>query len=353
MISFIVPAHNEAAGLGRTLQAIQDSARTTGQPFEVIVVDDASTDATAEVARQWQATVLGVNHRQIAATRNSGGRAARGEQLLFVDADTTINPHVVASALRRMQAGAVGGGAPARFADAVPLYARLLIWWLGVFMRLAGLAGGAFMFCTRAAFQATGGFDERLFGAEDAAFSSALKRKGRFVVLSEHVLTSGRRVRAASGLQVLANLVCIGIAPGQVLTRRSAVEKIWYDSNRQNDDVIYRSLTVRLSNALALVILLVLVTLPVWLVPWPVWLKDSPLGDIRLVALVLLAHVGLVLWPCAWLLIRSLGRQSQWLERLKLTALIAVSLWFAWSSTRGVIWFWIGFCHWLAHFWNG
>ena len=131
------------------------------------------------------------------------------------------------------------------------------------------------------------------------------------------------------------------------------MEKIWYDSNRQNDDVIYRSLTVRLSNALALVILLVLVTLPVWLVPWPVWLKDSPLGDLRLVALVLLAHVGLVLWPCAWLLIRSLGRQPQWLERLKLTALIAVSLWFAWSSTRGVIWFWIGFCHWLAHFWNG
>jgi glycosyltransferase involved in cell wall biosynthesis len=47
MISFIVPAHNEQACLGRTLQAIQESARVEGQSYEIIVVDDASTDATA------------------------------------------------------------------------------------------------------------------------------------------------------------------------------------------------------------------------------------------------------------------------------------------------------------------
>src|SRR6267142_250624 len=111
MISFIVPAHNEQTGLGRTLQAIHDSARVVGQPYEIIVVDDASTDATAEVARQHHATVVPVNHRQIAATRNSGGRAARGERLFFVDADTTINPRVVTAALRHMNKGAAGGAA--------------------------------------------------------------------------------------------------------------------------------------------------------------------------------------------------------------------------------------------------
>src|SRR5688572_25807884 len=102
MISFIVPAHNEQPGLGRTLQAIHDSARAVGQPYEVIVVDDASTDATAEVAGQHNAIVVPVNHRQIAATRNSGGRAARGDRLFFVDADTTINTRAVAAALRYM-----------------------------------------------------------------------------------------------------------------------------------------------------------------------------------------------------------------------------------------------------------
>ena len=133
MISFIIPAHNEQAGIGRTLEAIHEAARAAGQPYEIMVVDDASTDATAEIARQHGATLLPVNHRQIAATRNSGGRAAHGDRLFFVDADTTINPRVVAAALRVMDKGAAGGGAPARFEGDVPLYAPLLLWWLGWF----------------------------------------------------------------------------------------------------------------------------------------------------------------------------------------------------------------------------
>jgi hypothetical protein len=60
---------------------------------------------------------------------------------LFVDADTTINPQVVASALRSMDKGAVGGGAPARFDSAAPWYARFLLLWFGWWMRLAGIAG--------------------------------------------------------------------------------------------------------------------------------------------------------------------------------------------------------------------
>src|SRR4051794_20932953 len=115
MISFILPAHNEQSCLGRTLRAIHESARAVGRPYEIIVVDDASTDATAGVAREHDATVLAVSHRQIAATRNAGGRAARGERLFFVDADTIIRPRVVAAALRHLDRGASGGGAPARF----------------------------------------------------------------------------------------------------------------------------------------------------------------------------------------------------------------------------------------------
>src|ERR1039457_6883702 len=125
MNSFIVPAHNEEASLGRTMQAIHASARATGQPYEVLVVDDASTDATADIAKQNGAHIVSVNHRQIAATRNAGGRAAQGDRLFFVDADTVVNPRVVASALRALDQGAAGGGSPARFDRDAPLYARL------------------------------------------------------------------------------------------------------------------------------------------------------------------------------------------------------------------------------------
>jgi glycosyltransferase involved in cell wall biosynthesis len=61
MISFVVPAHNEQACLGRTLQAIHDAACAIGKPYEVIVVDDASTDATADVGRIAGAIVVPVN----------------------------------------------------------------------------------------------------------------------------------------------------------------------------------------------------------------------------------------------------------------------------------------------------
>src|SRR5262249_23120671 len=70
----------------------------------------ASTDGTGEIAKQNSARVVRANHRQIAATRNSGARVASGERLFFVDADTTINARAVAAALRAMDRGAVGGG---------------------------------------------------------------------------------------------------------------------------------------------------------------------------------------------------------------------------------------------------
>jgi glycosyltransferase involved in cell wall biosynthesis len=224
MNSFIVPAHNEQADLGRTLQAIHQSAAATGQPYEIIVADDASTDATAQIARQNGATVVSVNYRQIAATRNAGARVAQGGRLFFVDADTTVDPRAVASALRALDKGAAGGGATARFDDDSPLYARLLVVYFGVGARLAGIAGGAFLFCTREAFHAVGGFDEKLFGAEDAVMSWALKREGRFVVLWQSVLTSGRRMRGLHGLRMLFALVRMDFTPG-MLTRRSAVKK--------------------------------------------------------------------------------------------------------------------------------
>jgi glycosyltransferase involved in cell wall biosynthesis len=348
MISFIVPAHNEQSCLGGTIEAIHDAARVVGRPYEIIVVDDASTDATAAIAREHNATVVPVNHRQIAATRNSGARAARGEPLFFVDADTTIGPRVVASALQKMDKGAVGGGAPARFDGTVPAYAHLLLWWLGLFMRLGGLSGGAFMFCTRQAFHAVGGFDERLFGAEDAAMSWALKREGRFVVLWQHVLTSGRRTRGMHGLQMVSALIRMAFFP-KMLTRRSSVRKIWYDSNREADDRTPDSLAVQASNAILLLIMIVMITGPFWiLIPWSLSPRESPLGKIRYGIAIFSCHVGLVLWPCAYFLVRGLVRQKRWIERLKLTALIALCLWFAWGATREVIWFWAGLYDWLA-----
>lgn len=356
MISFIVPAHNEQACLGRTLQAIQESARAVGQPFEIIVVDDASTDATAEIAGQHQARVVSVNHRQIAATRNSGARASNGERVFFVDADTTVNPRAVASALRAMDNGAVGGGVMTwvDMNESVPLYARLLLVLLFFAPKLVGFTGGAFMFCTRAAFHATGGFNERLYWAEEAGFALALKRQGRFFVPWQHVLTSGRRLRTMSGGQLLMGGVRMMFSPIKLFTQRSSVEKVWYNSNRADDDRMPSSLAVQISNGIALVIIIVVVTGPVWdFIPWTLTPLDSLQGKYRYFTGIVLCHLGTLAWLIGLVLLVNVLRQRRWTGLIQSIALIGICFWQGWESTHGVIRIWTYFLRWFARFHSG
>ena len=242
-------------------------------------------------------------------------------------------------AMRCMDRGAVGGGAPARFDSPAPLYAQFLLLWFGWWMRLAGIAGGAFQFCTRDAFHAVGGFDERLCGGEDAMMSWVLKREGRFVVFWPTVVTSGRRMQGVRGLQMIGTLVWAAFFP-KTLKQRSSL-KIWYASNRDESRTIPDFLITQGANAFLLLITVVLLTDPLFgLFPQLRTLIGRPLGDVRFAADILLCHVFLVLWPCAGFLLRSLFRQTRWLERMKVAGLIALCSSFAWKVTGVVVWFW-------------
>lgn len=199
MISFIVPAHNEEAWISRCLSAIEVAMRSVAPSHEILVVDDASTDATASIAGQHGARVIPVTYRQISATRNAGAREARGDIFFFVDADTLVNDAVIHSALNTIEHGAVGGGCIPQFEGRLPLWFRLFYPLMIVVMRwLLCQTGGACLFCTRESFEATGGFSEALYAAEEDRWVKALKRHGRFSVLLDPVVTSGRSLRAQS-----------------------------------------------------------------------------------------------------------------------------------------------------------
>jgi glycosyltransferase involved in cell wall biosynthesis len=149
MISFIIPAYNEEQLLGRTLTAVMAAARPIGEHFEVVVVDDASTDRTAAIAREHGARIISVANRQIAATRNAGAREASGELFVFIDADTVVNERVVTEAVKAMRQGAAGGGCAFRIDGELPLYARVMAALMVPAYRMLGLASGCFLFCTR------------------------------------------------------------------------------------------------------------------------------------------------------------------------------------------------------------
>src|SRR5215468_9227265 len=198
MISFVVPAHNEEQLLGRTLEALNAAGRSLARPYEIVVANDASTDRTSEIAREHGARVVSVACRQIAGSRNAGARAAGGAKFVFVDADTVVTTRAVAAAVAEMEGGAVGGGARFRFDGDVPFHGRLLMAIAPPLYHLFGLAGGCFLFCTREAFEAVGGFNEQLFAAEECDMSRKLGKLGRFALLREVVMTSGRKLRSHS-----------------------------------------------------------------------------------------------------------------------------------------------------------
>jgi len=233
MISFIIPARNEEALLGQTLDSISNAAPALKTDYEIIVVNDASTDSTASIAQSHGAKVVNVELRKISAVRNAGARAARGDLFIFVDADTQVTAEVLLSVQKAISDGAVGGGARLVCDAATPAAARCIIWvfmffWFG----LCYWAAGCFVFARREAFEKIGGFDERYYATEEMHISRALKRQGRFRIVSGRVITSGRKVRMYSlgqNLWLIVRLLFRGVRGYQ----RKEGLGYWYDDRRE------------------------------------------------------------------------------------------------------------------------
>src|SRR5919198_4161085 len=233
MLSFIVPAHNEEFELSSTLTAIRAAASGAAQPFEIIVVDDASTDATPEIAEQAGARVVSIQRRQIAAARNAGARAAQGSYLFFVDADTRITQSHVTEAIAALKGGYTGGSARVVLDGMIPIWGRVLLHAFGTLYFGLNLGAGAFLFTTRRNFQAIGGFGEQYFAGEEVYFSLALRKLGRFKVLREPITTSGRKLRMYPAGQFLRNF--FGVIIGGPHAVRSRVKlRLWYDGKRES-----------------------------------------------------------------------------------------------------------------------
>lgn len=179
--SLVIPAYNEAKLLPRlldTVDAARASYRGGAGAIEVILADNASTDATPALAAARGLRVVRVEPRCIAAVRNGGARVARGEILCFIDADSQLHPatfNAIDDALARpdVVAGATG--------------VRLERWSLGIALTwclivpiviLTKMDTGV-VFCRRRDFEAVGGYDERRELAEDVAFLWALRKLGR------------------------------------------------------------------------------------------------------------------------------------------------------------------------------
>ena len=234
-MSFVVPAWNEETLLPRCLAAIHAAAQTENLPYELVVADDASTDRTAEVARAHHAGLVRCDHRQIAATRNSGARVCDGDVLIFIDADTFVTPEALGATVRAVEAGATFGGADLTWDGEIPLWPRVMLRSVLRIYPILKLASGAFFFCTRDAFEQVGGFDESVFATEEYELAKRLRRVGRYAWIRERVVTSGRRLRAYSMRELLGESARMALG-GKKATRSRERSRLWYQERREDPE---------------------------------------------------------------------------------------------------------------------
>lgn len=237
LFSLIIPAWNESAYIAQTLEKITAVLAHVEQHgahrAELIVVDNNSTDNTAEIAGAFGATVVFEPVNQIASARNRGAEAASGEVLIFMDADTTCSAKLLNQVLARLSTGSVVGGgstiAPDKPVAAAAM--RGIRFWNGI-SQTANLAAGCFVFCRRDAFDAVGGFSEKVYAGEEIFLSRALKRWGRkhdmrFEIMTvDAVVTSVRKLEWYSSLQ-LARQALLVFIPGALYSKRLC--RTWYD----------------------------------------------------------------------------------------------------------------------------
>ena len=240
-VSVVLPAFNEEKLLPAALAAVKAAASAftaRGWDWECVVCDNNSTDRTAELGRAAGARVVFEPVNQIGRARDAGARAANGEWLIFIDADSTPSEALFAAIADQIAAGrALGGGSMVELEPGTPRYARFVCGFWNLWSRLAGWAAGSCVWVEAAAFRAAGGFGTEYYAGEEVFLSRHLKslarRSGRrFVILSAHPLrTSSRKLKLYTVTEAGRFFFRMLFTAGRAAKRPENCE-IWYDGRR-------------------------------------------------------------------------------------------------------------------------
>ena len=224
-ISIVVPTLNEASCLERTLRHL---SLLNPPAWEVLVVDGGSEDETIAIAQKVGARVICSDERGRSVQMNQGAKAASGEILCFLHADTSVPDDLVAVIEQTLaDQTVVGGGFISLMAGSqqtrwlVSLHNYLKTYYAPLIFRphlffkgLRLLFGDQVMFCRRSDFWECGGFDSALPIMEEGDLCLKLVRRGRIRLVNRIVQSSDRRVAHWGSLKATAIYLYIGFLWG-------------------------------------------------------------------------------------------------------------------------------------------
>ncbi len=197
-ISVVVPAYNEEKYIARCLEALREQSYGS---YEVIVVDNASTDATSKVAMEFADRVVHEPQKGVARARQRGWKEACGEIVAFTDADTIVLKNWLDVIEASLQNDALAVYGPV-YLDCSGLNGWLarhgftLFLKINHFVRRPNIVGSNFA-AKRSALDAVGGFDVTAPSAEDVELGLRLLKLGKIEFNQNMIVhTSARRLKA-------------------------------------------------------------------------------------------------------------------------------------------------------------
>ncbi|QQR93530.1 carotenoid biosynthesis protein [bacterium] len=195
MLSIVIPAYNEESIITETITNVKEVLLAIDQNFEIIVVDNNSTDNTSDLAKSLGAKVFFEPENSIAKARNMGTKHASGDILIFIDADSKLSKKLVLQSLLALDEGLIAVSAISSL-DKYPSLISFGIWLYNLISIVFKIGIGQFIMIRKKDFDVIGGFDETYYAFEELEFFKQLKLKysrRSFKVLTIPVETSSRK----------------------------------------------------------------------------------------------------------------------------------------------------------------
>jgi len=210
-VSVIIPTLNEEGYIEDCLKSIK---KQSFKNYEIIVSDGLSTDNTVKIAKKYTKNVISSKDRGIGDGRNKGAKIARGETLLFIDADTTLAPNLLGKLSESMEnKNIIGLTTEIKSKEALALIDVIDFKFYNLFIKaslylpfIIPQIPGVCLCIRKSIFKKVGGFDTRMKTCEDLKFCEKAKRYGKFYYLKgTYVNTSIRRMKKWGRLKFLTN----------------------------------------------------------------------------------------------------------------------------------------------------
>ncbi len=229
-ISVIIPTLNEEKHIGTLLDCVKSQ---TFAPFEVLVVDGKSSDATQEIAKKHPDVKLIRRDPHVARQRNAGAAAARGNILCFFDADVTFEADFLERCVQEMQSRSLTVACPhysppKTSKNIVKIFFSILNWFFRRAQKRSPSGGGNCIIVDKQLFEECGGFPN-IRAYEDIQLIQQLGAAGKFGIVKPTLYVSDRRFHKYGAIKTIGLYIVLGFLFAFRLHKIAA--KIEYEFN--------------------------------------------------------------------------------------------------------------------------